>query len=273
MSDWLKKSWTDLKLNLEDQGLLWITLDRPEASNAFSDEMIDSLVSVLPKADSDSRIRVILITGSGKNFCAGGDVKAMHEESGMFKGPSEELRRRYQQGIQRIPMTMEAVSKPIIAVVNGAAVGAGCDFACMADLRVAGPKSFFAETFAKLGLVPGDGGTYFLPRVIGWTRAMEMFLTGRRVQADEAKQWGLINVLSAEGKEVESARELALQCSSMAPIALSMTKKAMRLSWRAELSQALDLLAAFQGITQRSDDHREAVSAFLEKRPAQFQDQ
>lgn len=273
MSDWLKDSWPDLELKLEAEGLLWVMLNRPEASNAFSDEMITSLVTMLPKADTDSRVRVILFTGSGKNFCAGGDVKAMKDETGMFAGPSEELRRRYQRGIQRIPLAMEALSKPVIAVVNGAAVGAGCDFACMADMRVAGPKAFFAETFAKLGLVPGDGGTYFLPRVIGWPRAMEMFLTGRRVEASEAKQWGMLNVLSEEGKEVEAARELALQCASMAPTALQMTKKALRFSQKAELSQALDMLAAFQGITQRTDDHKEAVSALLEKRPARFNDQ
>src|SRR5690606_33765825 len=195
-----------------------------------------SLVDVLSKADNDKRVRVSVITGAGKNFCAGGDIKAMKDETGMFAGDSDELRRRYQMGIQRIPLAMEAHSKPIIALVNGAAVGAGCDFACMADLRVGSENTFFSETFAKLGLVPGDGGTYFLPRVIGWSRAMEMFLTGRRVEASEAKQWGMLNILSDEGKEVEAARELALQCASMAPTALQMTKKALRFSQKAELA-------------------------------------
>lgn len=273
MSDWLKQSWPDLSLELEAPGILWLTLNRPKASNAFSLEMIHSLTTLLPVVDSDTRVRVIIVTGAGDNFCAGGDIKAMQEESGMFAGASEELRRRYQQGIQKIPLTMESLSKPVIALVNGAAVGAGCDFACMADMRVATPDTFFAETFAKLGLVPGDGGTFFLPRVIGWSRAMEMFLTGRRVAGDEAKQWGMVNVLAAAGEEKKAARELALKVTQMAPIALQMTKKAMRLSWKAELAQALDLLAAFQGITQRTDDHREAVNAFVEKRQPIFKEQ
>tara|TARA_R110000868_G_scaffold280577_1_gene540969 strand:- start:739 stop:1548 length:810 start_codon:yes stop_codon:yes gene_type:complete len=266
MSSWLKKSWPDLNISLLEGGILQVTLNRPDSSNAFSDEMIESLVTMMPLAEADPSVRVYLITGAGKHFCAGGDIKAMNEQTGMFKGPPNELRQRYQQGIQRIPLMMESLSKPIISYVNGAAVGAGCDFACMADLRVASDKAFFAETFAKLGLVPGDGGTYFLPRVIGWPRAMEMFLTGRRVSASEALTWGMVNRVG----EFEVALELAKTCLEMAPIALQMTKKALKLSQRAELSQALDQLAAFQGITQRSDDHKEAVQALLEKRPAKF---
>ncbi len=273
MNDWMKKQWQDLALEFESAGLLWITLNRPQASNAFSDEMIDSLVEVLGLAENDERVRVILFAGAGKHFCAGGDIKAMDEESGMFAGDPNQLRRRYQAGIQRIPLAMEALSKPTIAIVHAAAVGAGCDFACMADLRVGGEKTFFAETFAKLGLVPGDGGTYFLPRVIGWSRAMEMFLTGRRIAAPQALQWGLLNCVAAPGQEREEGRKLALECLQMAPIALQMTKKAMRLSWKGELQQALDMLAAFQGITQRTKDHRQAVSALLEKRAATFKGQ
>lgn len=268
--DWIEQEWPDLLIKLESNGIFWVTLNRPEASNAFSDEMISSLVEMLPKADTDNRVRVIIVTGAGKHFCAGGDIKAMQKEQGMFAGSSNELRERYQKGIQRIPLVMESLSKPVIALVNGAAVGAGCDFACMADMRVAASKAFFAETFAKLGLVPGDGGTYFLPRAIGWPRAMEMFLTGRKVSAQEALSWGMVNRVAAEGKEIEQVLELACACLEMAPIALQMTKKALRMSVKNELSQALDLLASFQGITQRTDDHREAVNALLEKRSAKF---
>ncbi len=270
MNDWVKKEWKDILLKLEDDGRLWVTLNRPEASNAFSDDMIESLVTALPQADKDNRVRVFIISGAGKHFCAGGDIKAMRDESGMFAGSSNELRNRYQNGIQRIPLMMESLSKPVIAYVNGAAVGAGCDFACMADLRVASSNAFFSETFAKLGLVPGDGGTYFLPRVIGWPRAMEMFLTGRKVSATEALSWGMINRLASQGEEIEVVNKLANECLAMAPIAISMTKKALRMSQKAELSQALDLLASFQSVTQRTQDHKEAVNALLEKRKAEF---
>ncbi len=270
MTDWSTKTWEDIQLKLDDDGCLWVTLNRPQASNAFSDEMIQSLVTALPLADTDDRVRVFIITGAGKHFCAGGDIKAMRDESGMFAGTSNELRKRYQAGIQRIPLMMESLSKPIIAFVNGAAVGAGCDFACMADLRVASSAAFFSETFAKLGLVPGDGGTYFLPRIIGWPRAMEMFLTGRKVSATEALSWGMINRLASQGEELDAVKKLASECLGMAPIAVSMTKKALKLSQKAELSQALDLLASFQAITQRTQDHKEAVNALLEKRKANF---
>lgn len=271
MIDWSTHQWNDLLVSLDSDGILWVTLNRPEASNAFSDEMIESLVTMMPQADIDDRVRLFVVTGAGKHFCAGGDIKAMRDESGMFAGSSNELRQRYQKGIQRIPLMMEALSKPVIALVNGAAVGAGCDFACMADLRVASSDAFFSETFAKLGLVPGDGGTYFLPRVIGWPRAMEMFLTGRKVSATEALSWGMINRLASNGDELETVQKLAGQILQMAPIALAMTKKALRFSQKAELTQALDLLASFQGITQRTQDHKEAVNALLEKRKANFQ--
>lgn len=273
MSHWSKQTWSDLLVSLNDHGILSITLNRAEASNAFSDEMIHSLVTVLDHAEHDTKVRVIIFSGAGKNFCAGGDVKAMHEESGMFAGASDELRRRYQAGIQRIPIAMERLSKPTIAVVHGAAVGAGCDFACMSDMRVGGPKTFFAETFAKLGLVPGDGGTFFLPRVIGWSRAMEMFMTGRKVAATQALNWNLLNYMTEEGQELKKAMELAHECLEMAPIAQQLTKKAMRLSWKGELQQALDMLAAFQGISQRTADHKDAVSALLEKRSPTFKGQ
>lgn len=271
MTDWSIHQWQDLLVRLDQQGIAWVTLNRPQASNAFSEEMIESLVTMIPLADCDDRVRLFVITGAGKHFCAGGDIKAMKDESGMFEGSPNQLRVRYQNGIQRIPLMMEALSKPVIALVNGAAVGAGCDFACMADLRVASSDAFFSETFAKLGLVPGDGGTFFLPRVIGWPRAMEMFLTGRKVSATEALSWGLINRLASNGDELETVQKLSDQILQMAPIALSMTKKALRFSQKAELAQALDLLASFQGITQRTKDHKEAVNALLEKRKANFQ--
>jgi len=128
--------------------------------NAITIPMIESLVSVLKFADFDRDIRVIVLTGSGKSFCAGGDIKAMEEKSGMFEGESNELRMRYMHGIQQIPKCIEEISTPIIAMVNGAAIGAGCDLSMMCDLRIGSSESKFGETFTKMGLVPGDGGTF-----------------------------------------------------------------------------------------------------------------
>ena len=191
MSFYLKQ-FEDLLVEKKNQ-TLWITLNRPEASNAYSSGMVKAFVEVLRHADVDNQIRVIVITGAGKNFCAGGDIKAMQGKTGMFAGESNELREAYQAGIQQIPLTISQLKTPVIAMVNGAAVGAGCDLAAMCDLRVSSTEATFAETFARVGLVPGDGGAFFLTRLIGYGKAMEMFLTCKTVSAQEALEIGLRN--------------------------------------------------------------------------------
>jgi len=249
---------------------LWITLSNPSTSNSINYEMIDLLVSSLEKAEKDSSIRVLVVTGEGKNFCSGGDLNQMQKKEEMFAGESDELRRRYEQGIQRISKTMEAISKPTIAMVNGAAAGAGCDLACMCDIRIGAKNSKFLESFVKIGLVPGDGGTFFLQRVIGYARAMEMTLTGRTVAGEEALAMGLLNKVCDESDLTSETQKLADLISMNAPIATQMAKKAMKVSYLHDLYTSLDLLAAYQGITQRSADHFEALTAISEKRPAQF---
>lgn len=258
-----------LKANLLDHQL-WLTLNRPEAANAFHLPMIDELIDVFNWADTADKVRVIVVTGAGKNFCAGGDVKAMEEKREMFSGESDELRRNYQKGIQRIPQTMERLQKPVIAMVNGAAIGAGCDFAAMCDLRIGTADTKMGETFTKLALVPGDGGTYFLPRVIGYTKAMEMFLTGDIYKGQELKEMGLLNKLVATEDLEKETRALASKISENAPVAVQMTKKALKVSYLKDLQTSLDLLAAFQGITQRTHDHFEGLSALQEKRSPDF---
>ncbi|MCR9203215.1 MAG: enoyl-CoA hydratase-related protein [Halobacteriovoraceae bacterium] len=249
---------------------LWITLDRPDSANAFHLPMIDELVSTLEKADHHDEVRVIVITGSGKNFCAGGDVVAMKEKKEMFSGESDELRRNYQKGIQRIPRAMEQLQKPTLALVNGAAIGAGCDFACMCDLRIGSHSTKMGETFTKLALVPGDGGTYFLPRVVGYTKAMEMFLTGKIYRGEECFKMGLLNEYVEDEELTKKGEELANLISSNAPTAIQMTKKALKVSYLKDLQTSLDLLAAFQGITQRTEDHFEGLKALQEKRSPSF---
>lgn len=269
MKNYLKKTYTDLLVE-KDAQLLWVTLNRPKYSNAFSDEMIADLCCIFREADNDDDIRVIILTGAGKTFCAGGDVKAMEEKTGMFAGDSDELRRRYAKGIQQIPLTIEAISTPLIAMVNGAAIGAGCDLACMCDIRVGCRYSRFGETFAKLALVPGDGGTFFLQRVIGYAKAMELSLTGRIVPADEALSLGLLNNIVEEDSLKSETQKLARSIAANSPVAVSMIKKAIRAARTAEISGHLDLLAAFQGITQRTQDHFEGVRALKEKRQPHF---
>lgn len=261
--------FTHLKARCE-KNILWLTLNNPEQSNAISSEMISSLTMVLKHADSDPAVRVMVITGEGPHFCAGGDVKAMESKTGMFAGEGNELRVRYMHGIQQIPKTIEDLSKPVIAMVNGAAVGAGCDLSMMCDLRIGTAKSKFAETFTKLNLVPGDGGTFVLQRVIGYSKAMQMFLTGDFVEGAKALEWGLLNYLVDEASLEAETERLAQRIAGNGPSAVQMTKKAMKISYLHDLGTSLDLLAAFQGIAQRTEDHFEALQAAKEKRPAQF---
>lgn len=254
--------------------VLFLTLNRPEASNAISLEMVDKLCAQLEQAEYDPAVRVVVLSGAGEHFCAGGDVKAMKDQKGMFAGDSNELRLRYQRGIQRIPRAIEAFQKPIIAQIQGACVGAGLDLACMCDMRVAGPRSRFAETFAKLGLVPGDGGSFFLQRIVGHAKAMEMFLTADFYQASQAKEMGLINILvdDEDPKELElSVQQLCEKIILQAPVALSMTKMALKRGRTEGLDSQLELLAALQGITQRTQDHQNAVDALLSRSgPVEF---
>jgi 2-(1,2-epoxy-1,2-dihydrophenyl)acetyl-CoA isomerase len=245
---------------------LWITLNRPEASNAYSSAMVRELVEVLQHADADNDIRVMVITGAGKSFCAGGDIKAMKGKSGMFAGESNQLREAYQMGIQQIPLTISALKTPLVAMVNGPAVGAGCDLAAMCDLRIASSASSFAETFAKVGLVPGDGGAFFLIRLIGFAKAMEMFMTCRSYSAEEARQMGLVNQLVLPEELKIRTQELVEQLCSLPPIALQMTKKAVVHAYRGDIHSHLELMAAYQGITQRSSDHFKALDGMLEKK-------
>lgn len=259
-----------LELTVKNSHQLWVALNNPDQMNAITMDMIDSLVRVLKHADFDKDIRVIVLSGIGVNFCAGGDIKAMEEMSGMFQGEAAELRMRYMHGIQQIPRCMEEVSTPIIAMVNGAAIGAGCDLAMMCDLRVGGPSSKFAETFTRLGLVPGDGGTFFLQRVLGYAKAMQMFLTAETFLGKEALDFGLLNYLFEDSKMVAETEKLADTIADLAPIAQSMTKKAMKISYLSDLHTSLDALATFQGITQRTTDHFEALQAFKTKRPPKF---
>ena len=245
-----------------------LTLDRPEARNAYSDEMVDALVEALDAAEADSDVRAVVITGAGRAFSAGGDLKAMRDHAGMFEGGPVALRSRYLRGIQRVPRRLARFSKPVVAAVNGAAIGAGLDLACMCDLRVASPSARFGSTFVKVGLIPGDGGAWLLARTIGYPRALEMVLSGRVVDADEALAMGLVHALDAD--PVAAAVQRAEQLAANPPIAVQLAKAAMQRSWELPFDAALELAASYQGVAQNTADHDEAVAPFLDKRAPTF---
>jgi enoyl-CoA hydratase/carnithine racemase len=236
-----------------------ITLDRPEARNAYSDVMLCQLTGALDTADHDPDIRVAILTGAGKGFHSGGDVKAMKERSGMFAGDAAELRERYQRGIQAIPRRIAEFAKPLIAAMHGASIGAGLDLACMCDLRLAASGAQFGSTFVKVGLVPGDGGAFFLARTVGFPRALELMLTGRLIDADEALRIGLVHEVVPNDRLLARAHELAQQLAALPATALQLTKRAAYRSWPGDQAAALELAATYQGIAQNHPDHARAL--------------
>ncbi len=182
-----------LKVFLRSPNVYQMTLNNPAQKNALSMDIVRGLETALMELELVEDCRVVLIIGEGDAFSAGGDVKAMSEQSGMFAGDPFTLKENYHRGIQRIPRAMENFSKPIIAVLNGAAVGAGADLSLMCDLRIGYNKSSFLESFQHLGLIPGDGGAFFLQRVVGYSKAMEMFLLSEKISGERAYDFGLLN--------------------------------------------------------------------------------
>jgi enoyl-CoA hydratase/carnithine racemase len=247
-----------------------LTLDRPAARNAYSDAMVRSLVDALGEAEQDPEVRAIVLTGAGEAFHAGGDLKLMRAADGMFAGGPAELRSRYVAGIQTIPRKLAACDKPIIAAINGAAIGAGLDLACMCDLRVAAAGAKLGSTFVKVGLVPGDGGAYFLARTVGFPRALELMLTGRLVDAAEALTLGLVHRVVPGDELMKEAMALAEELGQLPPVALRLTKRAAYRAWDADMEAALELASTYQGIAQSTEDHKAAVAAILDRQPARY---
>jgi len=247
------------------------TLNLPETRNPISGaEMVDALVDALGRVNDDPAVRAVILTGAGSAFSSGGDVRAMAERTGMFGGTTAEITAGYREGIQRIPRAFAACDVPIVAAVNGAAVGAGCDLALMCDLRIASTTAFFAESFVKVGLIPGDGGAFLLPRVVGAARAAEMALTGDRVSAEQALAWGLVSQVVGPESLLDAARTLAERVAVNPPTAVRATKRLLRAASGLGLEEVLDLSATVQGSLHQTEEHREAVAAFLERRTPTF---
>jgi enoyl-CoA hydratase/carnithine racemase len=265
----------DARLTLEERVAV-LTLDRDDLRNALTGTaLIDDLVDTLNWANHSPDVSVLIITGNGSAFCAGGNIKEMQyrdgdHRTGPFGGSALELERKYRQGIQRIPLAMHQAEIPIIAAINGPAIGAGCDLACMCDIRIGSERATFGETFVNLGIIPGDGGAWFLQRLIGYQRAAEITLTGRLVHAEEAVQLGLMMEQVPADQLMQRALTLASQMAAKPPHALRMSKRLMKQAQRQELPDFLELCAAWQGMLHNTDDHAEAVNAFVEKREGKY---
>ncbi len=255
----------------QNEGIVTLTINRPEERNALSDDLIfNAFIDAANRINSDNSVRCVILTGKGKAFSAGGNVKHMRDREGLFAGTPTELRQGYRHGIQKIPLAFYNLEVPTIAAVNGPAVGAGCDLACMCDIRIAGESAKFAESFVKLGIIPGDGGAWFLPRTIGKSRAAELTFTGEMIDAATALEWGLVSKVVSDDQLMEAATDLAGRIAKNPPHALRLSKKLMREGEHMRLDSLLELSASFQALSHYTEDHMEAIDAFFEKRDGDF---
>ncbi|HYF08843.1 MAG TPA: crotonase/enoyl-CoA hydratase family protein [Acetobacteraceae bacterium] len=251
-----------------------ITLNRPDSRNPLDADTQDALIAAVARLETEPGVRVGILTGAGTAFSSGGNVRRMGEAAGAGPAAAErtpaQARAYYRHGIQRIPRAIEAVEVPIIAAVNGPAIGAGCDLACMCDLRIAGESARFAESFVKLGIIPGDGGAWLLPRVVGFAKASEMALTGDAISAQESLECGLVSRVVPDDALMDAARALAARIAANPPQAVRMTRKLLRAAWTATLDQVLELSAGMQAVAHTTQDHKEALAAMREKRKPVF---
>jgi len=251
----------------EAEGIATITLNRPDKLNAFVGHMRRDLAEALEHAGSDRNTRVVIITGAGRAFCAGGDIAFMAEL--MQRRDAEEFSRILGAG-RRVILAIRQMTKPVIAAINGPASGAGCNLALACDLRVAANTATFSQSFAKVGLHPDWGGTYFLPRLVTPNKACEMFFLGESIDAAEAARLGIVNQV-VPPEELESATmDLAKRLRAAPPIALAAAKHAVYMSQAAELEEMLRYETEAQLRCFDSDDGHEGIHAFLEKREPKF---
>ena len=258
---------TDFVVFEQQGGVVTLTLNAPEERNALSSQaQWDAVVQACERVQQDQAVKVVILTGAGSAFCAGGNVKDFRDKRGLAAGGGMAVRENYRNGIQRIPLAFYRLDVPTIAAVNGPAIGAGCDLACMADIRIASDKASFAESFVKLGLIPGDGGAWLLQRVVGYAKAAEMSFTGDLLDAQQALAIGLVSKVVPAASLLDEARALAERMAANPGQALRMTKRLMREAQTSRLDTVLELSAAYQALTHTSEEHDAAVAAFLDRK-------
>lgn len=249
-------------------GIATLTLNQPDKLNALTDVMVDDFVTAIANAQRDAAVRVIVVTGAGRGFCSGADTGRMGDAQAIT--PSG-VRNRLQQGLQRIPLALAECDKPVIAALNGAAAGAGLDIALACDVRFAVAGAKLAETYAKLGLVPGAGGAYFLPRLVGTAKALELLWTAEFILAEDAVAIGLINQVFADQAALQAGTlAFARKIAAAPPLSVRLIKRAVYNGLSMNVQQGLDLISAYLGIARTSADHAEAMAAMREKRPGNF---
>ncbi len=257
---------SDLLYEVKDR-IATITLNRPDKLNAFTGPMIDAWARALAEAQSDDGVHVVVVTGAGRAFCAGGDVARMGDGA---PGALDHKNMLWEH-IHRIPKTLETMDKPVIAMVNGLAVGAGMGMCLMCDVRIAAEEARFSTGYVRVGLVPGDGDTYFLPRLVGPARALELLWTADFVEAAEALRLGIVNRVVPAAALADTTYALARQIADGPQVPIRMIKRLVYQSLRLDLRTHLDLVSSHMAIVRQTADHAEGVAAFKEKRAPRFQ--
>ncbi len=243
-------------------GVATLTLNRPAKYNAFTQEMVIQWAEALDRAGEDPNVRAIIVTGAGKAFCSGGDVGNMAKRTEEDALQRKDYLYRY---VHRVAFAMERLDKPVIAAINGAARGAGLDMALMCDIRYMAQSATVAESYINMGFISGDGGAWYLPRLIGIDQALELFWTGRVVGAEEAKAMGLVTRIVPDEDLMPAARELATKIASQPTAAVRMFKRAVYQGMTTSLHAHLDLVSSHMSVLRDSPEHKERVRAFLER--------
>lgn len=245
-----------------------ITLNRPEKLNAFTPEMLTGLRAALDECEERDDVRAVILTGQGRGFCSGGDVGGMGEKADNRPHITKD---RIWNEIQAFPKRLARFDKAIIAAVNGAAVGGGMDLALACDFRTAGASAKFAETYAKIGLAPGGGGAYFLPRLVGKAMALELLLTADFIDADEAHRIGLVNHVYPDDSLLDETRKIAARIAQLPPLSLRLIKRAVNQGLNVDMATAFDLISSHIAVLRSGHDHSEAIAAFREKRDGDYE--
>ena len=255
----------------EQEGpVVTLTMNQPEQRNPLTgNSAVPDFLDAIARIEADDGVRCVILTGNGPSFSAGGDIREMKRQS-TPEVPEMRIRQDYRNGIQKLTLGLFGLEVPVIAAVNGHAMGAGLDLACMCDIRIASEKARFAESFVKLGIIPGDGGAWLLPRVVGLSRASELAFTGDAIDAATALEWNLVSRVVPAEQLLPAARELAGRIAANPAHSLRLTKRLMREALHTRLDSVLELSAVYQAISHKTADHVEAVDAFLDKRTPRF---
>ncbi|PLX80614.1 MAG: enoyl-CoA hydratase [Desulfuromonas sp.] len=260
----------DSTLTIEDR-LAVLTMDRHDIRNALTGSaLVDDIVATVDWIEHCEDISVLVLTGSGSAFSAGGNVKEMRDRQGIFSGSADEITNSYRNGIQKMSRAMSRLTVPAIAAVNGPAIGAGFDLACMCDMRIASSTATIGETFVNLGIIPGDGGAWFLQRLVGYQHAAELTFSGRLVPAEEGLSLGLFLDVVEPDHLMEKVLSLAREIASKPPLAVRKAKRLLSQARSSSLDELLEASAVYQGGLHHTRDHLEAIHALLEKRLGRY---